>query len=147
VHLIILQFKNWSRDCRLRIFQWNETIRTGILQYFHWFYSIGMIYSFNSQNSSWVFSEPKKEVCRFAMASQSKSSNFLHVVEEEQCGEMDIWCTSGLRSVRRHRSITRGDLDADQWCVRLSMSRRLKTEKNCVDDYIRWNFVNFTLWI
>jgi hypothetical protein len=33
------------------------------------------------------------------------------VVEEEQRGVMDIWCTSGLR---RDPSITRGGLDASQ---------------------------------
>jgi hypothetical protein len=80
-------------------------------------------------NSSWVFSEPEKQVCRFAMASRvvsrSKSLIFLHVVEEEQCGVMDIWCTSGLRRIRRDPSITRGGLDY-QWGVRLS------TEKWCV---------------
>jgi hypothetical protein len=51
------------------------------------------------------------------MALRSKSSIFLHVVEEEQRGVIDIWCTSRLRRVRRDQSITRGDLDADQWCV------------------------------
>jgi hypothetical protein len=69
-------------------------------------------------NSSWGFSEPEKQVCRFTMASRSKSFIFLHVVEEEQRGVMDIWCTNGLR---RDSSITRGGLDVDQWCVRLSM--------------------------
>jgi hypothetical protein len=34
---------------------------------------------------------------------------------------MDIWCTSGLHRVRSEPSITRRGLDADQWCVRLSM--------------------------
>ena len=58
--------------------------------------------------------KPEKQVCRFAMLSRSKSSIFLHVVEDEQCGVMDKWCTSGLRRVRRDRSITRGGLDADQ---------------------------------
>ena len=48
------------------------------------------------------------------MALQSKSSIFLHVVEEEQRGVIDIWCTSRLRRVRRDQSITRGNLDADQ---------------------------------
>jgi hypothetical protein len=72
-------------------------------------------------NSSWVFSEPEKEVWRYTIASRRKSFIFLHVVKEEQRGVMDIWCTSGLRRVRRDPSITRGGLDADQWCVRLSM--------------------------
>jgi hypothetical protein len=69
-------------------------------------------------NSSWGFSEPEKQVCRFTMASRSKSFIFLHVAEEEERGVMDIWCTNGLR---RDSSITRGGLDVDQWCVRLSM--------------------------
>jgi hypothetical protein len=72
-------------------------------------------------NSSWVFSEPEKQVCRYTMASRRKLFIFLHVVKEEQRGVIDIWCTSGLRRVRRDPSITRGGLDADQWCVRLSM--------------------------
>ena len=55
------------------------------------------------------------------MASRSKSIIFLHVVEDEQRGVMDIWCTNGLRRVRGDPSITRGGLDADQWCVRISM--------------------------
>ena len=71
-------------------------------------------------NSSWVFSEPEKQVCRFTMASRSKTFIFLHVVEEEQREVMDIWCTNGLR---RDPSITRGGLAVDHWCVRLSMRR------------------------
>jgi hypothetical protein len=43
---------------------------------------------------------------------------------------MDIWCTSGLRRIRRDQSITRGGLDAGQWCVRLyQWGVRLSTEK------------------
>ena len=51
---------------------------------------------------------------RFTMESRSKSFIFLRVVEEEQRGVLDIWCTSGLRRVRRDPSITRGGLDTDQ---------------------------------
>jgi hypothetical protein len=36
------------------------------------------------------FRNQKKQVCRFAMVSQSKSSTFLHVVEQEQRGVMVI---------------------------------------------------------
>jgi hypothetical protein len=84
-------------------------------------------------NSSWVFSEPEKQVCRFTMASRSKSFIFLHVVEDEQREVMDIWCTSGLRRVRRDLSITRGGLDADQWWVRLSMRSPTVYGKNICD--------------
>jgi hypothetical protein len=48
------------------------------------------------------------------MASRSKSSIFLHVVEEEKRGVMDISCTSGLRRVRRiDRQRARGGLNAN----------------------------------
>ena len=63
---------------------------------------------------------PEKQVLRFAMASQSKLSIFLHVVEEER-GAMNIGVLNGLHRVRRERSITRAGLDGDQLCVRLSM--------------------------
>jgi hypothetical protein len=84
----------------------------GILQYFYLFLT--------RNNSFWVFSEPEKQVCRFTMVSRSISFIFLHVVEEQR-GVMDIWCTSGLHRLRREPSITRRGLDADQWCVLLSM--------------------------
>ena len=58
------------------------------------------------------------------MASRSKSFIFLHVVEEEQRGVMDIWCTSGLR---RDPSITRGGLDASQ-----SMRPTINEESDCL---------------
>jgi hypothetical protein len=57
------------------------------------------------------FRNQKKQVCRFTMESRSKSFIFPHVVEEEQRGVMDIWCTRGLR---RDPSITSGGLDASQ---------------------------------
>jgi hypothetical protein len=94
-------------------------------------FQLGWYIVLTRNNSSWVFSEPEKQVCRFTMASRSKSFNILHVVEKEQRGVMDIWCTSGLRRVRRNPSITRGGLNADEWCVRLSMrSPTVYTEKN-----------------
>ena len=45
------------------------------------------------------------------MASQSKLSIFLHVVEEER-GARNIGELNGLHRVRRERSITRAGLDA-----------------------------------
>jgi hypothetical protein len=47
---------------------------------------------------------------------------------------MDIWYTSGLCRVGRDRSITRGGLDADQWCVQLSMRSPTVYGKNCGGD-------------
>ena len=49
---------------------------------------------------------------------------------------MDIWCSSVLRRVRRDRSITHGDLDADQWGVRFSMRSLTDCLRHtiCVDD-------------
>jgi hypothetical protein len=70
------------------------------------------------------FRNQKKQICRFTIESRSKSFIFPHVVEEEQRGVMDIWCTSGLR---RDPSITRGDLDASQ-----SMRLTINEESDCL---------------
>jgi hypothetical protein len=70
------------------------------------------------------FRNQKKQICRFTMESRSKSFIFPHLVEEEQRGVMDIWCTSGLR---RDPSITSGGLDASQ-----SMRPTINEESDCL---------------
>jgi hypothetical protein len=69
-------------------------------------------------NSYWVFSEPEKQVFRFAMTSRSKSFTW------SKKNNVKWWIYGapvGYTGLRRDPSITRGGLDADQWCVRLSM--------------------------
>jgi hypothetical protein len=74
-------------------------------------------------NSSRVFSEPEKQVCRFTMASRSKSFIFLHVVEEEQRGCMvHQWVTQG----------TNGLIDNARRPERASMMRPTINEESTV---------------
>jgi hypothetical protein len=65
---------------------------------------IGMIYSFNSQQQFLSIFGTRKKVCGFTMTSRSKSFIFLHMVEEEQRGVIDIWCTSVLRRISSPRT-------------------------------------------